>query len=892
MNSRLLPSLPYPRLFAFLAFLYLLGAGQLRAQFYQGSFTGNGGSQTISLPGVTPTFVLVKSGSATIANNAVLGVNGLSSSVAMANTNTYTSAITAFGPNGFSVGSDAVANESGTTMHYLAVKNVVGSVKAGTYVGNGADNRNITGVGFQPDFVWIIAPGQTRIATSTYSGSVYRTVDMVGDASLGWTNSATADDVQALQADGFQVGASAMVNASGVTYGYLAVKNTSGFFKTLSWTGDSTDNRQLLGYGFAPDAVFSKNSSTTSTGGFKFDSTGRAVDTTLIPNATTAQANHIQQLLSDGIEVGTGTRANAVGGAYFGFAFKASVAVAPTPPSITASTANLAANATTVTIAGANFDPTPSANTVTFNNGAVGTVTSGSTSSLTVTFSTKPTSAGSLAATVTNGNGSSSSTQVATVIPVVTSSTANLASDATSLTINGFGFSTTPASNTVAFSPAGVGTVTASTNTSLTVTSVSGLTAGALNAVVTSNSQSSGAAVQVATVVVPAPTVTSINPASGSTAGGTSVTISGTGFTGATGATVGGVALSSFSVSNATTITGTTGVHAAGAVNVAITGSPGGASTGGTGIFTYVAPPTLSINDVTLSEGNSGTTNFTFTVSLSAPAGAGGVTFDIATADGTATQPADYTQRSLTAQTIASGDSSYTFTVAVNGDVAVETNETFFVNVTNVTGAIAADSQGQGSITNDDVAVAISSLTRVTGTPSNASSVSWTLTFASAVTGVTASNFSLTGAAAAGSSVGSPTTSNNIAWTIPVTTGSTDGALTLRVANATGLSSAISTGLPFDGDTITMDKTRPTVVSVVRQNPAGQNTTGNSVTFRVTYSESVTLAAPETGHFSLMSVNGGTVTGTIASVSGSGAARDVTVSITGGSGEFRLRVDN
>ena len=46
--------------------------------------------------------------------------------------------------------------------------------------------------------------------------------------------------------------------------------------------------------------------------------------------------------------------------------------------------------------------------------------------------------------------------------------------------------------------------------------------------------------------------------------------------------------------------------------------------------------PNLTINNVTQDEGDAGTTTFTFTVSLSSPAGAGGVTFDIATADGTA----------------------------------------------------------------------------------------------------------------------------------------------------------------------------------------------------------------------------------------------------------------
>jgi predicted extracellular nuclease len=111
----------------------------------------------------------------------------------------------------------------------------------------------------------------------------------------------------------------------------------------------------------------------------------------------------------------------------------------------------------------------------------------------------------------------------------------------------------------------------------------------------------------------------------------------------------------------------------------------------------------LSINDVSLNEGNSGTTTFTFNVSLSAPAGAGGVTFDIATADNTATSPDDYTTQALIGQTIPAGSSTYTFSVAVNGDTTDEPDETFFVNVANVTGATVVDGQGQGSVTNDDV---------------------------------------------------------------------------------------------------------------------------------------------------------------------------------------------
>ncbi len=117
--------------------------------------------------------------------------------------------------------------------------------------------------------------------------------------------------------------------------------------------------------------------------------------------------------------------------------------------------------------------------------------------------------------------------------------------------------------------------------------------------------------------------------------------------------------------------------------------------------------PELNIDDVTQNEGDGGTSLFTFTVSLTAPAGPGGVTFDIATANGTtdpATEPSDYTAKELFAQTIPEGSSTYMLSVTVNGDLDVEANETFLVNVLNVLNASTGDAQGKGTITNDDVA--------------------------------------------------------------------------------------------------------------------------------------------------------------------------------------------
>jgi large repetitive protein len=138
------------------------------------------------------------------------------------------------------------------------------------------------------------------------------------------------------------------------------------------------------------------------------------------------------------------------------------------------------------------------------------------------------------------------------------------------------------------------------------------------------------------------------------------------------------------------------------------TGYTVGAPASATGTITNDDVTNLSINDVTLNEGNAGTATATFTVSLSAPAGAGGVTFDIGTANGTATGGVDYVTRILAAQTIAAGASTYAFDVLVNGDVLNEANETFFVNVTNVAGATVVDGQGVGTITNDDVLPSLS----------------------------------------------------------------------------------------------------------------------------------------------------------------------------------------
>ena len=92
----------------------------------------------------------------------------------------------------------------------------------------------------------------------------------------------------------------------------------------------------------------------------------------------------------------------------------------------------------------------------------------------------------------------------------------------------------------------------------------------------------------------PIPTVTSISPTGGPVAGGTTVTITGTGFTGVTAVKFGTAAATSYTVVSATSITAVSPVGTAGTVDITVT-TPGGTSaTSAADKFTYYAIPTVT----------------------------------------------------------------------------------------------------------------------------------------------------------------------------------------------------------------------------------------------------------------------------------------------------------
>ncbi|HEX3051473.1 MAG TPA: thrombospondin type 3 repeat-containing protein, partial [Aggregatilineaceae bacterium] len=202
-----------------------------------------------------------------------------------------------------------------------------------------------------------------------------------------------------------------------------------------------------------------------------------------------------------------------------------------------------------------------------------------------------------------------------------------------------------------------------------------------------------------------------------------------------------------------------------------------------------------------------------------------------------------------------------------------------------------ADSDGIGNAcdyTSPDIPeITVSSISRLAASPTSAATVTYSVAFSEAVSGLSTSNFTvvapdLTGAAVASIS-GSDTT-----YTITVNVGSGDGALTLQMVDSTGVTGALGrpvSNVPFTGETYTIDKTPPMVSSItlVNTNP----TNAATVSFTITYSEAVVgLTA---ANFAL-NTSGLSGTPAITSLSGSGASYTVTASTGSGNGWLGLNM--
>jgi hypothetical protein len=247
-----------------------------------------------------------------------------------------------------------------------------------------------------------------------------------------------------------------------------------------------------------------------------------------------------------------------------------------------------------VTLTGTNF---AGATGVAFG-GTTGTIT-GTTTNTTITVTAPAHPAGIVDVLVTTPLGTSAVdvlakfTYLAAPVVTVVAPATGSAVGGTAVTITGTDFT---GATGVTFGGAAGTAFTAVNGTTVTVTTPAG-TAGLADVVVTTLLGGTSATGLLAKFTyVAAPAVTLVAPAGGPLAGGTAVTITGTGFTGATGVTFGGTAGTAFTAVNGTTVTVTTPVGTAGAADVVVSTPLGGNSaTGVLAKFTYMAAPAVTL---------------------------------------------------------------------------------------------------------------------------------------------------------------------------------------------------------------------------------------------------------------------------------------------------------
>jgi len=280
-------------------------------RLYVSSYVGdNAASHPITGVGFQPDVVIIKSSAnrAGVIRTSTMG--GTVSKIIGSTGPLDADCILSLNVDGFTVGSSQDVNKKDVTYYYAAMK--AGSdLKVGSYPGDNNDNRFIPVAGLTP--VWVITLGDG-------DDSVFRPGPLSGDNSYLMTGTTRfANGIQALQADGFQVGNSPTVNELTSTYHYIAWA-ASPQVSTSSYLGNAPLTQTITGVGFQPLMAWVKSDSLT-VGVWRPASVG-FIDRTLYWDATAAATNLIQAFLADGFRVGTAQEVNRLNMVYYYLALR------------------------------------------------------------------------------------------------------------------------------------------------------------------------------------------------------------------------------------------------------------------------------------------------------------------------------------------------------------------------------------------------------------------------------------------------------------------------------------------------------------------------------------------------------------------------------------------
>lgn len=173
----------------------------------------------------------------------------------------------------------------------------------GSYTGNGSDNRNITGVGFNPTIVWI-----KSLDGTSWCHDWVAVPGMTADRALSMQDGTVfqSNRIQSFISDGFQIGNTG-VNENGKTYFYIAIRDTGTpkYAAPIVFTGDDNDGKAITGLGFQPDWLCLK--SDYAIRGLCSFSSYTGSNKAFFYDGTANRADLIASLDADGVTVNNGS---------------------------------------------------------------------------------------------------------------------------------------------------------------------------------------------------------------------------------------------------------------------------------------------------------------------------------------------------------------------------------------------------------------------------------------------------------------------------------------------------------------------------------------------------------------------------------------------------------
>ena len=263
-----------------------------------GVFTGNGvDARGITGIGFAPDFVLVKENSLNAFNfrYGLAGDDSWFGGGASGNTDR----IQSLDADGFTTGLTAI-NADTKLNYYLAIKAEAADSKSGGYTGDGANDRNLAVVGFTPRFVLI---GGSQFTSESWA---YTDLHAADGSQAFAGGAATADRIQAIIANGFQVGTNVAVNLNLQPYYYLALLDQTNKIKVIGYTGNGT-TLSVAGVGFRPQFILILKTSAGSDVGFKFKD---ETTTNSFTKGSVEGANGIDSFDANGFTVSGGFNTN------------------------------------------------------------------------------------------------------------------------------------------------------------------------------------------------------------------------------------------------------------------------------------------------------------------------------------------------------------------------------------------------------------------------------------------------------------------------------------------------------------------------------------------------------------------------------------------------------